>query len=57
MEDLIQSIYFALPSVLNVEFADPPFIERVDGQDKAGSVGICRLENDLRITSQDEQRL
>lgn len=26
-----ESIYFGLPALLNVPFADPPFIERVDG--------------------------
>ena len=29
--EFIQGIYFVLPMYLNVAFADPPFVERVDG--------------------------
>jgi len=32
LEDLVQSLYFALPVFLNVEFADPPLVRRVDGR-------------------------
>jgi hypothetical protein len=32
LNDLIQSVYFALPMYLNVDFADPPVIDRVEGQ-------------------------
>jgi hypothetical protein len=31
VEDTIMSIFFGLPTLLNVAFADPPFIDRVDG--------------------------
>jgi hypothetical protein len=31
MEQVIMSIYFLLPALLNVSFADPPYVERVDG--------------------------
>ena len=31
LHETIQGLYFTLPMLLNVEFADPPFIERVDG--------------------------
>jgi len=35
LNDLIQSLYFGFPMLLNVEFADPPIVERVSG--KVGS--------------------
>ena len=31
MEDTIMGLYFVFPAILNVPFADPPYIERVDG--------------------------
>ena len=31
MEEIVQSLFFAFPILLNVEFADPPFVERVSG--------------------------
>lgn len=31
LHETIQGLYFTLPMLLNVEFADPPFVERVDG--------------------------
>lgn len=31
LDDLIQSLFFALPMLLNIEFVDPPYIERVCG--------------------------
>lgn len=31
LNDTIESLYFVLPALLNIEFADPPVIERVDG--------------------------
>jgi hypothetical protein len=57
LEDTIQSIYFVLPPLLNVRFADPPYIERVDGE--VGSVSFrweldgWRLE--FGTTTQPEQ--
>jgi len=32
LDSLIQSLFFSLPIVLNVEFIDPPYIERVTGK-------------------------
>ena len=32
LTEIVESIYFAFPMLLAVEFADPPIIERVDGQ-------------------------
>lgn len=29
---LVESVYFGMPMLLNVEFADPPVVERVDGR-------------------------
>lgn len=31
VEQMVESVYFVLPTLLNVPFADPPYIERVDG--------------------------
>lgn len=41
MHEMIESIYFVLPSLVNIPFADPPYVERVDG--KVGSA-IFRWE-------------
>lgn len=57
LHDFIHSIYFWFPILLNVQFADPPFIERVDGR-----VGSCAFRwelhswrMDFRTTTQDQQ--
>jgi len=31
MDDVVQSLFFAFPILLSIEFADPPFVERVFG--------------------------
>jgi hypothetical protein len=31
-EELLLGLYFAIPVLLNVDLADPPIVERVDGQ-------------------------
>jgi hypothetical protein len=60
-EEEIQGLYFVLPMLLNVDFADPPIVERVDGA--IGGVAFCWELSDWRmlydITTQDrqEQRL
>src|SRR5262245_22147581 len=38
LSSLIESLYFGLPVLLNVEFVDPPVIERVEG--KVGDVSF-----------------
>lgn len=57
MREVIESIYFVLPSLINLPFADPPYIERVDG--KVGSANF-RWELDgwhmeFRTTTQEHQ--
>lgn len=57
MQETIESIYFVFPSLVNVPFADPPYIERVDG--KVGSASF-RWELDgwrmeFRTTTQEHQ--
>ena len=42
LDALIQSLFFSLPMVLNVEFIDPPYIERV-----AGKIGTARFAWEL----------
>src|SRR5260221_7262731 len=31
LEDVVLTIYFGMPAVLNIPFADPPYVERVEG--------------------------
>ena len=57
MQEIIESIYYCFPMLLNVKFADPPFVERVDG-----SIGpsIFRWEMaswrmNFRLTTQVDQ--
>ena len=38
VEQTVEGVFFVFPTVLNVPFADPPYIERVDGV--IGSVGF-----------------
>lgn len=57
LEVTLQNIYLGLPILLNVEFADPPIVERVEG--KVGDVSFrwelvgWRIE--LQVTTQDVQ--
>jgi hypothetical protein len=58
MEEVIESVYFALPTVLNVPFADPPYIERVEGM-----IGPTKFRWELaewrmtfRTTTQEQQQ-
>lgn len=57
LEDTIQSIYFVLPTLLNVSFADPPYIERVDGEADSISFrwGLAEWRLEFRTTTQNEQ--
>jgi hypothetical protein len=57
LERLVTSVYFAFPVLLNVKFADPPIVERVDGR-----IGACEFRWELddwhaevRGTTQDQQ--
>jgi len=57
LHDVIQSMYFGMPFILNLEFSDPPFISHVDG-----TVGDCEFRWELagwtmqfRTTTQSEQ--
>ncbi|MCE9588987.1 MAG: hypothetical protein K8S99_00500 [Planctomycetes bacterium] len=54
VEQVVQSVYFALPALLNIPFADPPYIERVDGKIGSSSfrweLAIWRVQ--CRATSQ-----
>ncbi|MFH1919744.1 MAG: hypothetical protein ABIP48_07675 [Planctomycetota bacterium] len=59
LTEIIESIYFVFPMLLAVEFADPPIIERVDGQ-----IGKVKFRWELKswrarfeITTQDKQEL
>jgi hypothetical protein len=47
LEETLIGIYFAFPALLNVSFADPPFVERVDGT--VGSVGFRWELDDFRF--------
>lgn len=55
--ELLESIYFAFPILLNLGYGDPPYVERVDG-----SVGgipfrweLAEWKMEFEITTQDRQ--
>jgi len=57
LHDVIQSMYYGMPFLFNLEFSDPPFISHVDG-----TVGDCEFRWELadwsmqfRTTTQTEQ--
>ena len=57
VEQTIESVFFVLPTLLNVPFADPPYIERVDGV--IGTVGfrweLAAWLGQYRTTTQEIQ--
>jgi hypothetical protein len=57
LEETIQSVYFVLPILLNTPFADPPYIERVDGE--VGSTGfrweLAEWRAEFSTTTQGQQ--
>jgi hypothetical protein len=57
LTDMIWGIYYGFPLLLNVEFADPPFVERVEG--RIGSIGfrweLVDWTMDVLTTTQHEQ--
>lgn len=57
LEALVVSVFFGLPALLNVAFADPPFVERVDGT--VGSSGfrweLANWRMEFRTTTQEHQ--
>ena len=57
LNDLIQSLYFGFPMLLNVEFVDPPIVERVSG--KAGSTSfrweLAKWRMEFETTTQELQ--
>lgn len=59
LTQLIEGVYFALPALLNIEFADPPLIERVEGlvggTNFSWELMVGRAE--FRTTTQDEQEM
>lgn len=59
LQQVITSLYFVLPALLNVTFADPPYIERVDGF--IGQHGFRWELSDWRmqfqVTNQEEQEI
>ncbi len=57
MQETIESVYFVLPSLVNVPFADPPYIERVDGTVGSSSFGWELKEWQLAVqtTTQEHQ--
>lgn len=57
LAEVVESIYFGIPVLLNVEFADPPIVERVDGT--IGGVDFrWELQNwnaPFQVTTQEDQ--
>lgn len=60
LDESISGLYFALPMTLNVQFADPPVIEHVDGEIGASAfrweLQDWRMEYDVTTQSRQEQR-
>jgi len=54
---LIQGVYFVFPPLLNVEFMDPPLIERVDGEIGGVPFGweLQEVHTEFRTTNQEKQ--
>lgn len=52
-----ESIYFGLPALLNIPFADPPFVERVDGTLAGHSFRweLAQWRAEWRTTTQEKQ--
>lgn len=57
LESMIMSIFFGVPTLLNIKFADPPFIERVDGliAGRAFRWELSRWLMEFMVTTQEEQ--
>jgi hypothetical protein len=61
MDEVVQSLFFAFPILLNVEFVDSPFIERVHGT--VGKVAFrwelvyWRMEFDITTQEHQEKRI
>lgn len=57
LEETIVSLFFGLPLLLNVAFADPPFIERVDGTVGSSSFRweLSNWRMEFRTTTQERQ--
>lgn len=57
LEEIIESIYFVLPALMNVPFADPPYIERVDGTVGLSSFRweLAEWRMEFRTTTQQQQ--
>ena len=57
LRETVESVFFGLPALLNVPFADPPYIERVDGL--IGSVAfrweLSEWRMEYRTTTQGMQ--
>jgi hypothetical protein len=57
LQNTIEGVYFVFPTLLNAPFADPPYIERVDGE--AGSTAfrweLAEWRAEFRTTTQRQQ--
>jgi hypothetical protein len=57
LEETIQGVYFVLPTLVNAPFADPPYIERVDGEAGSTAFGweLAEWGGTFRTTTQEQQ--
>ena len=57
MEEVIESIFFVLPTLLNIPFTEPPYIERVDGKVGATSFRweLAEWGGKFRTTTQQQE--
>ena len=57
LTEMVESIYLGLPLLLNIPFADPPYVERVDGTVGSNPFRweLSRWQMEIRTTTQDIQ--
>jgi hypothetical protein len=57
MEEIITAVFFVLPTLLNISFADPPYIERVDGKVESSGFRweLAEWRAEFRTTTQRQQ--
>ncbi len=57
LSQTVEGVFFVLPTLLNVPFADPPYIERVDGQIGSADFGweLSQWIGQFQTTTQEKQ--
>jgi hypothetical protein len=57
VQEILEAVYFVFPALLNLAFADPPFVERVDGTigDTSFRWELLDWKMDFEVTTQEKQ--